>query len=393
MGEVSRLVVYLFMIGMLISGTLNTIFTKGMDILGFKHPYFQCMSMFFGEFLCLSYYFAIVTVRKRNKQADHESLIPENQPPRTGLHAKVGDMIFAIPAFFDLCASTLNMIGLVLSAASVYQMLRGFVIVVVAVYSVIFLKRTLYRHQITGVILTIAGITLVGMASVLYKASTAENPFVGVLVLLASQFFAGGVWVIEEKFLSDIVIDPMKVVGIEGLSGLAYFALILPILNLIPCTNDSFCSHGYVENSINAFKELGNAELLFLMLGSLFALSMLNWTGVSTTKYGSALARSTIDTSRTLLVWIVDIIVGWETFIPLQLAGFLLLTTGTILYNEIYVPPILGFKEAMAKHQEDVERRKNPQKVETASEETDYIGFKPQNGVRSSKLEEVDTDV
>ncbi|MBE7179751.1 MAG: hypothetical protein INR71_00835 [Terriglobus roseus] len=53
----------------------------------------------------------------------------------------------------------------------------------------------------------------------------------------------------------------------------------------------------------------------------------------------SATARSTIDTCRTLFIWVVSLGLGWETFKWLQVLGFALLVYGTFLFNDIVRPP------------------------------------------------------
>lgn len=65
-----------------------------------------------------------------------------------------------------------------------------------------------------------------------------------------------------------------------------------------------------------------------------------NFFGLSVTRTVSATSRSTIDTSRTLFIWIVSLGLGWETFKWLQVAGFALLVYGTFLFNDLIRPPL-----------------------------------------------------
>lgn len=74
--------------------------------------------------------------------------------------------MLAIPASCDVCGSTLTYVALVMVPASVYQMTKGFIVVIVALFSVIFLKRKQYRHHWTGVLLIVLGVFLVGLVSV-----------------------------------------------------------------------------------------------------------------------------------------------------------------------------------------------------------------------------------
>jgi drug/metabolite transporter (DMT)-like permease len=72
--------------------------------------------------------------------------------------------MFAIPAVFDIIASTLNNVALTMVAGSVYQMMRGLKIAITAFMSVLFLKRKLYRHHWSSVVVIFVGLILVGVA-------------------------------------------------------------------------------------------------------------------------------------------------------------------------------------------------------------------------------------
>ena len=76
-----------------------------------------------------------------------------------------------------------------------------------------------------------------------------------------------------------------------------------------------------------------------------FSIASFNAFGVSVTKNASSAQRSTIDTSRTVLIWVVQLILGAEHFDWLQLVGFILLVLGTLVYNEILVVPWYGFDQ------------------------------------------------
>jgi hypothetical protein len=83
-------------------------------------------------------------------------------------------------------------------------------------------------------------------------------------------------------------------------------------------------------------------------------------TGVTVTKYINALARSICDVTRTVIVWIVGIIITvsagvnkpnykWELIdgaaIAIQLFGFFVLIAGNLIYNKILRIPFLMPKE------------------------------------------------
>ena len=51
----------------------------------------------------------------------------------------------------------------------------------------------------------------------------------------------------------------------------------------------------------------------------------------------SATTRMVLDSMRTLIIWMVSIAVGWQSFYALQLLGFVILITGMCIYNDIVV--------------------------------------------------------
>ena len=80
-------------------------------------------------------------------------------------------------------------IGLTMTTASVFQMLRGAVVIFTGFFSVIFLKRKLHAYQYVSMILVLVGTLIVGLSSVLFPAdsSNASNPLVGGIIIFVSQ--------------------------------------------------------------------------------------------------------------------------------------------------------------------------------------------------------------
>jgi len=83
--------------------------------------------------------------------------------------------------------------------------------------------------------------------------------------------------------------------------------------------------------------------IIALLIMTIFSIAFFNSTGIAMTKYASAAQRSTIDTSRTLTIWILSGCLGLEPWLLWEIPGFILLAIGTLLYNEIVVFPYWGF--------------------------------------------------
>jgi hypothetical protein len=57
----------------------------------------------------------------------------------------------------------------------------------------------------------------------------ATTTVLGILLLLIAQCFTGGQFVVEEKLLGGYYLDPLYVVGLEGMWGCLIYTIILPI--------------------------------------------------------------------------------------------------------------------------------------------------------------------
>ncbi|KAF6778685.1 hypothetical protein AHF37_01428 [Paragonimus kellicotti] len=175
----------LFLIfGMLVTGTINTISKKlqlDCTALGyynhsandtrtehhFNKPWFQTLLMFLGEVLCLFGFF-VIRYRKR-KRLEREGTYHQivSDPNTLGiLNTPLFNWYFGLPACCDLLGTTLAGIGLMFVDASIWQMMRGSLIIFAAVLSIIFLKRRLFGFHWTGMLCTVIGLALVGTKSV-----------------------------------------------------------------------------------------------------------------------------------------------------------------------------------------------------------------------------------
>lgn len=267
------------------------------------------------------------------------------------LPTNINPLLLAIPASCDFMGSSLMMISLTMVPASVYQMMRGFIVVITALFSIVFLKRRLYRHHLLGVILIVLGVGEVGYVAIAAGGDddTQGSVGLGILLLIVSQCFAGTQFVTEEKLLSGYYLDPFKVVGTEGMWGLSYYLFLLPIFQYITCPTTgkglaALCFVGRLEDSAFAFKQIKSNWVIALeYLGIICSISLFNVFGISTTKYASSAQRSTIDTSRTVLIWGCSIWFLGEDFQPWAIAGFVLLVAGTLIYNEIVELPFMDF--------------------------------------------------
>lgn len=226
-------------------------------------------------------------------------------------------LLLAIPAAFDFTASSLMFIALTMTPASVYQMMRGFVTVITALMSIVFLKKKQYRHHWTGLGLIVLALFEVGYVAIVLgekEDGLVGSIALGIALLLIAQVFAGALFIVEEYFIGDYYLDPLKVVGTEGMWGTLYFLIALPIMQSVQCTGP-LCNFEYFENSSYAFAQMqDNPIIIVYTFGIMISIAFFNVCGVTTTKLASAAQRSTVDSSRTVLIWFGSVALGFEPF-------------------------------------------------------------------------------
>lgn len=264
--------------------------------------------------------------------------------------------LFFMPALCDICGTTLMNVGLLFTPVSIYQMTRGALVLWVGVFSVIFLRRYLHVFQWLSLVAVMLGVTVVGLSGTILKApdtsSFASNDddelpesaqaVLGVLLILFAQLFTASQFVLEEKIMSRYSVEPLLAVGYEGMFGALTTLLIMPLLHyFVGSTPEG--RGGYFDMSAGWHQILTVPTVLYSSIAICFTIAFFNFFGLSVTRNVSATARSTIDTCRTLGIWVVSLSLGWETFLlasgTLQIVGFCLVVYGTFLFNGIIPPP------------------------------------------------------
>ena len=357
--------VYTLMGLMLFFGSTNTIIQKYQNELEtedehrvkikYVHPFFQIFWMFIGEFWWLGIY-KIVEWRANSKYGGADNNPDIIKAKGRGLNTEINEFLIAIPATFDCIGSSLMFIALTIIAASIYQMMRGFLIFIVASFSIVFLNRKLYRHHWTSLALIFLGLVLVGLSNILYPQNqdTQYNIptyeiILGISLILIAQVFSGSQFVIEEKLFSGYYLHPLKIVGWEGLWGVLITAILLIIFQFIKWSSEAICPHGTLEDTSGALREWSqNSGLWITTILFIISIASYNIIGVTITKYVSAASRTTLDSARTAVIWGFFVISpgpGHEKFVWLELIGFLMLLFGTFVFNEVIILPCFGFNK------------------------------------------------
>lgn len=329
-------------LGMLTTGSINTLSTAWADktwaegrngYYAFDHPFFQAAGMFLGELSCLLVFYISVT-RLRAKG----ELKPEEDPR----NATWSPTIFMLPACCDMTGTSLMYLGLTMTSASVFQMLRGSVVIFTGILSVLFLKRKLKKFHWTSMFMVLVGVAIVGLGDLIVSDSSDDEKssgqqMIGNLIIICAQMVTAVQMVVEEKFIGGANIPALAAVGWEGCWGLMFLSCVLVIMYFIP---DGSHHTDRFEDSYDAMVQMSNSwKITVATCGNVMSIAFFNYFGISVTKVMSASHRMVLDSVRTFVIWGFSLAIGWEKFSFLQLIGFTILLTGTIMYQEIFQFP------------------------------------------------------
>jgi drug/metabolite transporter (DMT)-like permease len=362
----------------------------------FEQPVLQTLQMFIGEMGCWLVIGAYsLYQRYATRSAGYETIasteatagsddsdtadianpLKPAHPDEEGRIPLEGRSIFllALPACCDIAGTTLMNVGLLFVAASIYQMTRGALVLFVGLFSVWFLKRHLGLYKWFSLFVVVFGVAVVGLAGAITRddkatpnhqalhdtasgsvgaqkeMSQAAMTIIGVMLIAGAQIFTATQFVLEERIMEKYAMEPIKVVGWEGVFGFVVTLIGMVILHLTIGTGYFNARDGLYQ--MTHYRAIALSSLLIMVsIGYDFLMQVpqhlanyrsgFNFFGLSVTRTVSATSRSTIDTCRTLFIWVVSLGLGWETFKWLQVCGFALLVYGTFLFNDLIRPPL-----------------------------------------------------
>ena len=363
-----------------LAGACNAGFNKyivSQETLGlkFSHGWFLNLVMFVGESMGIPVFYLFFNKKNSPKennddtkhiQGDQQETI-EEEVEEEEKKPEINKFLLAIPGFLDTCSTGLANIGLILLPASIYQMLKGSLIILTFLMSKFIVKNKHTWDHYVAIPVSTTGVVLVGLSAYLNadeksedggNFSDAKTTLLGIVLMVIAMFILSIQFCFDEHFMRKYSCHPLICIGYEGIFGFFINLLLCIIFYFIKCGSyedkeeppyfvKNMCTGDNdnvwrPENIIFAFRQLINNSLLSILVPiTIIFMASFNIFGVSITKYGSATTRTVTDNCRSFLVWIFflmpfnqkDLI---ETFNVLQLIGFLLICLGAFIYNGLF---------------------------------------------------------
>jgi len=351
--------------GILISGTAVVIFQKilfdqqgfGLESYGyhsFSKPWFQTYLMLF----CMI--FALFLHKLFKTENNNEDPFADKEKRK-----KVFRLTGYIGVLY-LSATTLMNIGLQKIQASVWQMLRGSLVLFSSIFSAFILKRPHYSFMWWSVMIIFIGLSVVGIAAIISTGVGKEGVskstvIIAILITAGAQILQVIQIILEDYLMHDIGLSCVQLVGLEGVWGFLFSVFIFIPMNMFNATpqNEGDGIHENIIDTLLMISKSSSLKILILFYSILTFLT--NVTGTLATEITSAVVRTIVEGFRTMGIWMVQLTLHytlrntdygkkhpsigeeWSVFSWMQLSGFLLLFTGMLLYNKILRMPFFDY--------------------------------------------------
>ena len=291
----------------------------------------------------------------------------------------------AVPALCDCTATTLSLYALNYVNASTDSMLSGSQILFTALLSFFFLKKKIWAYQIVAIFCAIISLVLIGVAELGTGDSvsgTTGQRAIGIVLVIVGFLIQSIQNVFLEKILEGL--EPLEIVGLQGIWGIIIvLGLCVPIAYHIPGSEyrSGVDKDGHAltsfESIVDTFYRLNESSRVSAIYWCyLFILFFFNIGVIAVINYTTALNYTIVSSVKSLLVWIILLIVGaivgeegragdyeyaeiWTVWCVAKVFGFLMNIVATIINNRFVELPCLPYPEVEEKLDEQNEEDKD----------------------------------
>ncbi|GFO08129.1 solute carrier family 35 member f6-like [Plakobranchus ocellatus] len=258
-------------------------------------------------------------------------------------------LVYLFPAVFYVLQALMLHFGLDITYSSSFIMLKGTIMIFVALFVIAFLAQQLPGYVWVGIFGSCAGFAVSGISDYvdLRKGNVFEKYGVvtGNLLIVMSQIFLASKLVYEEKFLHKHWIHPMKFLGAEGVYGFVMTGIILLVFCVVPVSD--FYSYvvpktNRLEDVVDAVIQLGNSKTIIAAFVCSILLHILwNYLGLFMVRDHGALHRVMVEMLVWMFYWAICLILKWENFFVGQVPALCAIAVGILVYANIL--PLCSF--------------------------------------------------
>jgi len=315
---------------LLVTSSLKLVLIKFLDKNEFNFVPIQTLIVFFSESICLVIYFyskkPIEPVIDEPQvqvqpQAHYE---PLNGPQDESLHEFQDDSLrTSLPSIFalsliDILASVCVYHSIIHINLSEYQLVKTSIILFTLFYSIIIMGKIINTYEIIGGLIITTGLFIV-----VYFSPTHDYLW---LVIFAQCLVAFQL-VYEEFIIKNNSIEPLLLIGLEGVFGTCVILIYLTINAFSETSREH-----YFSESIHV---INNKPDLIPIIALISLLTMIDCViGITITTKFSSFYRVIVDIFKLVLINVISVVFGLEVNVNREfIVSFNLIILGIIVFN------------------------------------------------------------
>ncbi len=330
--------------GLLICGAVNTILFKAQTKnfgLSNNSISLQTFIMFIGQYINLIVFYCRIFASGSKRRTHFRKY--KNRALMSGKHFEFSSYRLAVASLINCVASLMQLYALVTLSPSYFQMLLGCGIIFTPLIAFVTRKKKLYRHTLIGMVISVAAMVLLTLASLMLKdEKNGQDTYLGICLMICGVFLTSGQRVYEEWLLDKYETSTFRFVGLEGLYGV----IILFILHGLFFAYDKIFEKNLFNIGLEFVELFHNKALIITSAILIVSTTFYDSFGITVTRKVSATYRVVNDVARVVLVWLAEIILydihnaniqtlDYVIVTVLRLLSYGLLIFGNVLINEI----------------------------------------------------------
>ena len=310
----------------------------------FKHPFINCLILHLSEFTGIITYYLIY--RKEDIEEIRMSQINSNtKKTQMEIH------LISIPAIFEFFSTAVGNLSYVNLSASISTMFDGGNTIGVFLLSIFFLKNKHNKYNFIGVGLLLLGLFFISLSAIKDDSKETDlfETIVGIICCLLCNVFSSFHSIAEEYLLKTRFCHPIKLIGFEGLFGIIFTFFFILVFDQVRCPKsiESICIRDdknglFLDNLDMAYRQIKEKKIIFVIIFIQFLVYVLyNYSYIIITDVADAATNVVLYNLNAVFIWIFFLLPidkeNQEKIDILQIIGFIVLTIGVFIYNEILV--------------------------------------------------------
>lgn len=350
---------------LIIAGSFNTItFKVQTRNFGLKahNVNIQTFFVLLGQFINLIIFYLRIFLRTRRRRTHFRKY--KNKALMSGKQYQFSSWRIGIAGVIFCLGNMLQLYALCQLSPTLWQMLMGCIIIFTPLISRVTLKKRLYQHTVIGILLSVLALCLISLSSVVMDITkhdrhdaTGMKLIWTIIMMIVGLFLMSIQRVYEEWLLNKVETSSFRFVGLEGLFGIG-FITVLHVMFLIynAASGSDLFDIGSAVSQVISSTPLAVTSVLLIISSTFYDMS-----GIILTKKVSATYRVVNDVSKTIVVWLAEIII-YDTQADIdnkwlymlitvwKLLSYAILIFGNVLINEVTDISMLGLDKYFGKY-------------------------------------------